>query len=536
MTREGAVEISGRRAQSVDLGSIGEDGGSTLAALTEDNNVSSLKCQSSKTLSSEPLTEGAPQPTAAPKSRTGPPPDVELIKEKFAKLLLGEDMSGAGTGVSSALALSNAITNLAASVFGEQWRVEPMSDERKARWRKEVDWLLSVTDYIVEFVATQQTTDDGKHMEIMVTQQRKDLRMSIPALRKLDAMLIGYLDNFKGPKEFWYLSRDAKDSEKGQRADDKWWLPTVKVPENGLSEESRKWIQHQKELVGQVLKAAQAINANVLMEMEIPDDYIENLPKNGRSSLGDSLYKYITDEGFDAEAFLETIDLSTEHKIADLKNRIEASVVIWKRKMNNKEVKSSWATVTGGVTNVVSGISWEKRGLFEDRAETILLILKHRFPGIPQSNLDISKIEYNKDVGYAILESYSRVLESLAFTVMSRIEDVLRADSCARNLSRDGSMKNKPPEADSEPATADVEEVAQLLKIQSNDSMTLSDFMDWQFDKDTLAEEEDPAGNADKMASLEESKSAKKSPNVSANNKKFYYLEKLVYWEPQHQS
>lgn len=89
----------------------------------------------------------------------------------------------------------------------------------------------------------------------------------------------GYLDNFKDQKEFWYLSRDAKDSEKGKRTDDKWWLPTVKVPENGLSEESRKWIQHQKELVSQVLKAAMAINANVLMEMDIPEDYIENLPK-----------------------------------------------------------------------------------------------------------------------------------------------------------------------------------------------------------------------------------------------------------------
>lgn len=38
---------------------------------------------------------------------------MDLMKEKFAKLLLGEDMSGGGKGVSSALALSNAITNLA---------------------------------------------------------------------------------------------------------------------------------------------------------------------------------------------------------------------------------------------------------------------------------------------------------------------------------------------------------------------------------------------------------------------------------------
>lgn len=35
-----------------------------------------------------------------------------MMKERFAKLLLGEDMSGCGNGVSTALAISNAITNL----------------------------------------------------------------------------------------------------------------------------------------------------------------------------------------------------------------------------------------------------------------------------------------------------------------------------------------------------------------------------------------------------------------------------------------
>lgn len=92
--------------------------------------------------------------------------EMEQMKERFAKLLLGEDMSGGGKGVSSALALSNAITNLAASVFGEQWRLEPMSLERKTRWRKEIDLLLSVTDYIVEFVPSQQKSKDGTNMEV----------------------------------------------------------------------------------------------------------------------------------------------------------------------------------------------------------------------------------------------------------------------------------------------------------------------------------------------------------------------------------
>ncbi|KAG6478728.1 hypothetical protein ZIOFF_062172 [Zingiber officinale] len=139
-------------------------------------------------------------------------------------------------------------------------------------------------------------------------------------------------------------------------AEDKWWLPTVKV-------------------------------------------------QNGRSSLGDSLYRYITDEGFDVEAFLETtLDLSTEHTILDLKNRIEASVVIWKRKKKNKDVKSSWVTVAG-----------------------------------------------------------------------------------------------------------------------------VADFIDWQWDRGIQANDED-SGTISKTPRSEDAKSAKKSQNV-APNKKFYYLEKLVYWE-----
>lgn len=90
----------------------------------------------------------------------------EQMKERFAKLLLGEDMSGGGKGVSSAMALSNAITNLSASAFGEQRRLEPISDGRKARWRREIGWFLSVTDHIVEFSPTQQTNKDGSSIEV----------------------------------------------------------------------------------------------------------------------------------------------------------------------------------------------------------------------------------------------------------------------------------------------------------------------------------------------------------------------------------
>ncbi|KAL8223234.1 hypothetical protein R6Q57_020633 [Mikania cordata] len=351
--------------------------------------------------------------------------DLEQMREKFSKLLLGEDMSGGGKGVSSALALSNVITNLAASVFGEQHKLAPMKEDSKKRWRKEVEWVLSVTDHIVELVPVQHTARDGSKMEIMVTKQRKDLLMNIPALRKLDKMLTDCLDNFKDQKEFWYVSKDANESEKGVQRNDKWWLPTVKVPPEGLSDESRKWMQKQKDCANQVLKASMAINAEVLATMDIPETYLENLPKNARDSLGETTYKSITVEFFDTGQFLASMDLSSEHKILDLKNKIEASMIIWKRKMHQKDSRSSWS----------SSSKMGRREFFEERAATILLLLKQRFPGLPQSLLEISKIESNKDVGHAVLESYSRVLESLANTVMNRIEDVLYAHEVARNSS-----------------------------------------------------------------------------------------------------
>lgn len=85
------------------------------------------------------------------------------------------------------------------------------------------------------------------------------------------------LDNFKDKNGFYYLSKDTPDGAK--RNGDKWWLPTVKVPEGGLSEVARKFLQFQKDCVNQVLKAAMAINSQVLSEMEIPENYIESLPK-----------------------------------------------------------------------------------------------------------------------------------------------------------------------------------------------------------------------------------------------------------------
>jgi hypothetical protein len=87
--------------------------------------------------------------------------------------------------------------------------------------------------------------------------------------------------------DFWYVDRGiavAEIDSRGvrhsmQRQEEKWWLPTPKVPPNGLSENSKKHLHNQRDATSQILKAAMAINAQTLLEMEAPSMYFDSLPK-----------------------------------------------------------------------------------------------------------------------------------------------------------------------------------------------------------------------------------------------------------------
>lgn len=53
-----------------------------------------------------------------------------------------------------------------ATVFGELWKLEPLPEERKSKWRREMDWFLSPTKYMVELVPAKQNSDDGVTLEV----------------------------------------------------------------------------------------------------------------------------------------------------------------------------------------------------------------------------------------------------------------------------------------------------------------------------------------------------------------------------------
>ncbi|XVE77143.1 hypothetical protein DITRI_Ditri13aG0038000 [Diplodiscus trichospermus] len=327
--------------------------------------------------------------------------ELEMMKERFAKLLLGEDMSGSGKGVCTAVTVSNSITNLYATVFGQNLRLEPLNPEKKALWKREMNCLLSVCNYIVEFTPKSQNLGNGAAVKIMESRQRSDIYINLPALRKLDAMLIEILDSFED-REFWYAEQGSMSSNSSRtgsfrrvvkRSDEKWWVPVPCVPPSGLSEKARKHLRHKRDCANQIHKAAMAINSSVLAEMEIPDSYLASLPKSGRASIRDPIYRLMyTAEKFSPERLLDCLDIASEHEALELADRVEASMYTWRRKACISHSKS-WGMVKDLMSDVDRS---DKNHMLAERAESLLIALKQRYPELAQTSLDTCKIQYNR--------------------------------------------------------------------------------------------------------------------------------------------
>ncbi|CAH8331330.1 unnamed protein product [Eruca vesicaria subsp. sativa] len=359
--------------------------------------------------------------------------DVEAMKEKFSKLLLGEDVTGGCKGIQVALALSNAVTHLANSIFGELWKLEPLREEKKQKWRREMDWLLSPTNYMIELVPTKQTDATGRSIEIMTPKARADIHMNLPALQKLDSMLIEILDSMVNT-EFWYSETGsrAEGTNKTTSESKRWWLPSPQVPKPGLSNSARKKLLDKGKVVYQVFKATKSINENVLLEMPVPSIVKEAIPKSGKSSLGDELYKMLVAESATVDEVLVSLKLGTEHAALETVNKLESAIFAWKEKIteqtsNSKSpVRTPWSFGKDPLSDT------GRNGLLLNRAEGLRDQIKSKYPNLPQSFLDATKIQYGKDIGHAVLEAYSRTLANLAYRILSRMGEILKEDSLSK--------------------------------------------------------------------------------------------------------
>lgn len=114
-------------------------------------------------------------------------------------------------------------------------------------------------------------------------------------------------------------------------------------------------------------------------------------------------------------------------------------------------------------------------------------------------------------MGHSVLESYSRVLESLAAAILNRIDDVIYADNLASKSSGNESEENLSPTEE---------------KSGTPTSKTLLDFMGWNIDQGD--ETKKNSGDFDDFVKDQEhEKILAKTP---PENKKISYLEKLEHW------
>ena len=140
------------------------------------------------------------------------------------------------------------------------------------------------------------------------------------------------------------------------------------------------------------------ISSNVELDISICSSIYNILSflQSGKSCLGEIIYRYITAEQFSPECLLDCLDLSSEHHTLEVAIRIEAAIHVWRLKGQKKltpqaKSKKSW----GGKVKGLVGDK-EKSHVLSERADGLLQSLRLRYPGLPQTSLDMNKIQYNK--------------------------------------------------------------------------------------------------------------------------------------------
>ena len=114
--------------------------------------------------------------------------------------------------------------------------------------------------------------------------------------------------------------------------------------------------------------------------------------QSGRASVGDSVYRVMLGaDKFSPEFLLDRLDISSEHDALAMADRVEAAMYVWRRKASGSHGKLPWSKV-----KELAAADDDKNVTLANRAESLLLCIKHRFPGLSQTTLDTSKIQFNK--------------------------------------------------------------------------------------------------------------------------------------------
>jgi len=117
--------------------------------------------------------------------------------------------------------------------------------------------------------------------------------------------------------------------------------------------------------------------------------------QSGKANLGQELHKVLTAESTSGEDMIKSLNLKSEHMALETINKLEAVIFSLKERTmeqvtGKSPVRTSWSFVKGPMSEA------DKLELLLDRAETLLQLLKIRYPNLPQTFLDAAKVQYGK--------------------------------------------------------------------------------------------------------------------------------------------
>lgn len=104
----------------------------------------------------------------------------------------------------------------------------------------------------------------------------------------------------------------------------------------------------------------------------------------------------ITAESTKARDIIDLLNLQSDHSALETINKLEAAILAWKQRIveqsNGKStpVRTSWSFVKDSLSEM------DKMEILLNRAEALLQQLKIRYPNLPQTFLDVIKIQYGK--------------------------------------------------------------------------------------------------------------------------------------------
>lgn len=114
------------------------------------------------------------------------------------------------------------------------------------------------------------------------------------------------------------------------------------------------------------------------------------------------MYKILTGESKSVKEMMDLLNLKTEHKALEAINRLETAAFAWRERINeqsnsnNSSGKSparrtSWSSI---IKDPISEM--DKMEFLLKQAESLLQHLKITYPNLPQTFLDVTKIQYGK--------------------------------------------------------------------------------------------------------------------------------------------